>query len=414
MKTQFGRSMIEMLGVLAIVGVLVIGGVWGYRKAVTKYLANSVIDDINLSGFLVMDELFSSLPNDDVGLDLTGRFDQKSPYTFKAFAETGTSFEILVSGVPYPVCQELKEREFKDIDEVRANGLVDECLSSGDNDISFFFDTDPTAGTPCETDEDCPTACGKCNSKNRCRNECEVIPDSCTTNDDCANSGVCAGCVVPDGQDTGTCQYACEPVQYIENQDLDSYLILPIAMNKSIKYKVDLKIEDTTGTSVWKFILGSRTDTSNDSYLGVTIVGQIGRFFAIGKYINDNIGIGGSGIYKQTNTTNIMRRHTLEFTGNALLVDGSSAENSYRDEVVRTYSNIPTTGVFGLANSATSMSSGERRMKFKLYRLQIRNDTTRMDLVPVLDPDGEPAMLDKINQKLYYNMGSGTFVTDKD
>ena len=105
-----GRSMIEMLGVLAIVGVLVIGGVWGYRKAVTKYLANCVLDDINLSGFLILDELFSSLPDDDAGLDLTGRFDQKSPYTFKAFAETATSFDFLVSGVPYPVCQELMER----------------------------------------------------------------------------------------------------------------------------------------------------------------------------------------------------------------------------------------------------------------------------------------------------------------
>jgi len=50
----------------------------------------------------------------------------------------------------------------------------------------------------------------------------------------------------------------------------------------------------------------------------------------------------------------------------------------------------------------------------KLYGITIKNGRTYMDLVPVLDPDGEPAMLDKINQKLYYNMGSGTFVTDKD
>ena len=98
MKKQFGRSMIEMLAVLAIVGVLSIGGVWGYRKAMTKHLANSVIDDVNLSGFLVMSELFNRLPDDDVGLDMTGRFDQKSPYTFKAFAETATSFEILEIG----------------------------------------------------------------------------------------------------------------------------------------------------------------------------------------------------------------------------------------------------------------------------------------------------------------------------
>jgi len=162
---QKGRSMIEMLGVLAIIGVLSIGGLLGYRRAVTKYLTNNIIDDINLSGFLVMDELFSSLPDDDVGLDLTGRFDQKSPYTFKAFAETATSFEILVSGVPYPVCQELMERDLNDYDEVRANGLSNKCLSDGDNEMSFFFDTDQS--DRCTQDSDCGH-CSHC-VKNRCQ-----------------------------------------------------------------------------------------------------------------------------------------------------------------------------------------------------------------------------------------------------
>ena len=32
-----GRSMIEMLGVLAIIGVLSVGGIAGYSKAMTKF-----------------------------------------------------------------------------------------------------------------------------------------------------------------------------------------------------------------------------------------------------------------------------------------------------------------------------------------------------------------------------------------
>ena len=39
-KTQFGRSMIEMLGVLAIIGVLSIGGLAGYSKAMKKIKLN--------------------------------------------------------------------------------------------------------------------------------------------------------------------------------------------------------------------------------------------------------------------------------------------------------------------------------------------------------------------------------------
>lgn len=43
-----GRSMIEMLGVLAIVGVLSVGGIAGYSKAMNKFKANKVIDQINM------------------------------------------------------------------------------------------------------------------------------------------------------------------------------------------------------------------------------------------------------------------------------------------------------------------------------------------------------------------------------
>lgn len=31
------------------------------------------------------------------------------------------------------------------------------------------------------------------------------------------------------------------------------------------------------------------------------------------------------------------------------------------------------------------------------------------NFIPVLDPEGTPAMLDKVEEKLYYNQGSGQF-----
>ncbi|MBQ8671692.1 MAG: hypothetical protein IJ525_04130 [Alphaproteobacteria bacterium] len=47
-KNQNGRSMIEMLGVLAIVGVLSVGGIAGYSKAMQKYRINKTIEQITL------------------------------------------------------------------------------------------------------------------------------------------------------------------------------------------------------------------------------------------------------------------------------------------------------------------------------------------------------------------------------
>jgi len=44
---ESGRSMVEMLGVLAIVGVLSVGGIAGYTRAMNNWKANEVIDAAN-------------------------------------------------------------------------------------------------------------------------------------------------------------------------------------------------------------------------------------------------------------------------------------------------------------------------------------------------------------------------------
>lgn len=45
-NSQSGRSMIEMLGVLAIIGVLTVGGIAGFSKAMLMYRTNKTIDQI--------------------------------------------------------------------------------------------------------------------------------------------------------------------------------------------------------------------------------------------------------------------------------------------------------------------------------------------------------------------------------
>ena len=51
-KVQQGRSMIEMLGVLAIIGVLSIGGLAGYTMAMNRHRANTVLDFAAKSGVI--------------------------------------------------------------------------------------------------------------------------------------------------------------------------------------------------------------------------------------------------------------------------------------------------------------------------------------------------------------------------
>ena len=55
-RNQLGRSMVEMLGVLAIIGVLSVGAISGYSNAMTKHKLNkqteqigSIIDNVHIN-----------------------------------------------------------------------------------------------------------------------------------------------------------------------------------------------------------------------------------------------------------------------------------------------------------------------------------------------------------------------------
>ena len=46
-KLESGRSMVEMLGVLAIIGVLSVGGIAGYSLSMRRHRANGVVDAVS-------------------------------------------------------------------------------------------------------------------------------------------------------------------------------------------------------------------------------------------------------------------------------------------------------------------------------------------------------------------------------
>jgi len=66
MKTQSGRSMIEMLGVLAIIGVLSVGGLMGYQRAMRNNRANNLIYYVNTC-FTMQRSRGDSITEDPVG-----------------------------------------------------------------------------------------------------------------------------------------------------------------------------------------------------------------------------------------------------------------------------------------------------------------------------------------------------------
>ena len=53
----FGRSMIEMLGVLAIIGVLSVGGIAGYSKAMEKFKINKTVEGYSMLVYGLLEHL---------------------------------------------------------------------------------------------------------------------------------------------------------------------------------------------------------------------------------------------------------------------------------------------------------------------------------------------------------------------
>lgn len=68
MKSQAGRSMVEMLGVLAIIGVLSVGGIAGYRIAMEKYKINEVINAMNMVVMQSRDAIYNCKDKMEINL----------------------------------------------------------------------------------------------------------------------------------------------------------------------------------------------------------------------------------------------------------------------------------------------------------------------------------------------------------
>ena len=64
---ESGRSMVEMLGVLAIIGVLSVGGIAGYTMAMNRYRSNEIIDMANKLAVVAFSarETYAAMHNGD-------------------------------------------------------------------------------------------------------------------------------------------------------------------------------------------------------------------------------------------------------------------------------------------------------------------------------------------------------------
>ena len=131
-----GRSMVEMLGVLAIIGVLSVGGIAGYSKAMNKYKINKTTDQISMLVANIR-TLFSS-QGDYTGLDNAAaiKFGVVPNEMYEADDDTGSTMKNAFNGsVTIASAVARSGRDVQDAFIIEYNGLSEEAcvtIATGD------------------------------------------------------------------------------------------------------------------------------------------------------------------------------------------------------------------------------------------------------------------------------------------
>ena len=148
---QSGRSMVEIISMLAIAGVLSIGIAFGFSYAKDKHEANVLLNDARLAYMDTANEHTTTLPT---GWKEITSFKPKTSYEmYTAKDEKGETF-VLTRNIPQGVCNRLLEVQVTDTLTFfdKFGYILSECLEN--TDIIFAF-AGKAFGSACQTNEDC-------------------------------------------------------------------------------------------------------------------------------------------------------------------------------------------------------------------------------------------------------------------
>ena len=87
-KHEYGRSMVEILAVLAVVGILSIGGIAGYKLAVQRYQISDLVNKVTKFAFLVFEQCNIVYKNHSTSLESVAHCTANTP-GIKTYTETG-------------------------------------------------------------------------------------------------------------------------------------------------------------------------------------------------------------------------------------------------------------------------------------------------------------------------------------
>ena len=146
-KQETGRSMVEMLGVLAIMGVISAGGLYGFNTAMDKHRANELINEAQKRAAIVAMQIATGKQPSESEPDqsLFEEFTDLASHEFKVGKKSDKQFNMKISGVSEEVCEEMQKMSGGTI----VDFSPETCATGNENTVELVFNNDlsPIKGT---------------------------------------------------------------------------------------------------------------------------------------------------------------------------------------------------------------------------------------------------------------------------
>ncbi|MDD3668827.1 MAG: hypothetical protein PHX68_00815, partial [Alphaproteobacteria bacterium] len=231
LSSESGRSMVEILGVLSIIGMLTIGSIAGYRYAVDKHRANVALDTARKTAIACSSILTNRRAPRDCGIVISEmKLDEGWGIDTDSYDDI---FAVTKTDVPRGVCRNLLidsnavaiiRKDDMGESSPTALSSPDDCGDADTIDLAFLWRDDlgaidSTPGTPCGTWR-CVNGAwvNDCTSNPTCPNGCEGATYPNCNGAACTPSWMCNGSYWVDSNHCGAsgpyCPNGCSGQSY--------------------------------------------------------------------------------------------------------------------------------------------------------------------------------------------------------
>lgn len=177
------------------------------------------------------------------------------------------------------------------------------------------------------------------------------------------------------------------PVEYLESTGTQ-YINTNYYITSLMKLDFNIQLKSTSGDQ--KFI-GSYGN--HDGF----VLGTLGGLWRIGSGVSDDWTIQDTNATLTTDKVHIVIKNNY-FTFN---------DNKYNEIFKVSNQNDYPLVLFTVAYKGNILKTGSIKLyDFKIYN----NDTLVRDYIPVIDSSNRPCLYDKVEDKFYYNEGTGEFL----